>query len=381
MTLNANWSYPTAIRFGAGRISEIADACFVAGIKKPLLVTDRGLAGMEITQKTLNLLDDAGLGRAIFADVDPNPNEKNAAAGVAAYKAGNHDGVIAFGGGSGLDLGKVVAFLAGQSRPIWDFEDIDDWWTRANSDVIAPIVAIPTTAGTGSEVGRASVITNSITQQKKIIFHPKFLPTVVICDPELTVGMPKFITAGTGLDAFAHCVEAYCSPHYHPMSQGMALEGMRLVKEYLPRAYSDATDLEARSHMMSAAAMGATAFQKGLGAIHALSHPIGAIYHTHHGTTNAVCMPAVLKFNKPAIKDTLAEAANYLSISGGFDGFCKFVDELNDSLAIPKSLAGLGIENPDIDRIVSGALIDPSTGGNPIKMTEENTRKLIIEIS
>ena len=381
MTLNANWSYPTAIRFGAGRISEIADACFVAGIKKPLLVTDRGLAGMEITQKTLNLLDDAGLGRAIFADVDPNPNEKNAAAGVAAYKAGNHDGVIAFGGGSGLDLGKVVAFLAGQSRPIWDFEDIDDWWTRANSDVIAPIVAIPTTAGTGSEVGRASVITNSITQQKKIIFHPKFLPTVVICDPELTVGMPKFITAGTGLDAFAHCVEAYCSPHYHPMSQGMALEGMRLVKEYLPRAYSDGTDLEARSHMMSAAAMGATAFQKGLGAIHALSHPIGAIYHTHHGTTNAVCMPAVLKFNKPAIKDTLAEAANYLSISGGFDGFCKFVDELNDSLAIPKSLAGLGIENPDIDRIVSGALIDPSTGGNPIKMTEENTRKLIIEIS
>ena len=381
MTLNANWSYPTAIRFGAGRISEIADACFVAGIKKPLLVTDRGLAGMEITQKTLNLLDDAGLGRAIFADVDPNPNEKNAAAGVAAYKAGNHDGVVAFGGGSGLDLGKVVAFLAGQSRPIWDFEDIDDWWTRANSDVIAPIVAVPTTAGTGSEVGRASVITNSITQQKKIIFHPKFLPTVVICDPELTVGMPKFITAGTGLDAFAHCVEAYCSPHYHPMSQGMALEGMRLVKEYLPRAYSDGTDLEARSHMMSAAAMGATAFQKGLGAIHALSHPIGAIYHTHHGTTNAVCMPAVLQFNKPAIKDTLAEAANYLGISGGFDGFCKFVDELNDSLAIPKSLADLGIENPDIDRIVSGALIDPSTGGNPVKMTEENTRKLIIEIS
>ena len=380
MALKANWSYPTAIRFGAGRISEIADACLVSGIKNPLLITDRGLAGMEITQKTLDLLDEAGLGRAIFADVDPNPNEKNAAAGVAAYKAGNHDGVVAFGGGSGLDLGKVVAFLAGQTRPIWDFEDIDDWWTRANSDVIAPIVAVPTTAGTGSEVGRASVITNSTTQQKKIIFHPKFLPTVVICDPELTVGMPNFITAGTGLDAFAHCVEAYCSPHYHPMSQGMALEGMRLVKEYLPRAYTDGTDLEARSHMMSAAAMGATAFQKGLGAIHALSHPIGAIYHTHHGTTNAVCMPAVLRFNKPAIKDILAEAANYLDISGGFDGFCKFVDELNDSLAIPKSLAGLGIENPDIDRIVSGALIDPSTGGNPIKMTEKNTRKLIIEI-
>ncbi|MGB1209203.1 MAG: iron-containing alcohol dehydrogenase, partial [Paracoccaceae bacterium] len=220
MTLTANWSYPTAIRFGAGRISEIAEACRTAGITKPLLITDRGLADMEITTRTLDLLADAGLGRAIFADVDPNPNEKNAAAGVKAYNDGGHDGVVAFGGGSGLDLGKLVAFLAGQTRPLWDFEDIGDWWTRADADAIAPIVAVPTTAGTGSEVGRASVITNSETQEKKIIFHPKFLPAVVICDPELTVGMPRFITAGTGLDAFAHCVEAYSSPHYHPMSQG-----------------------------------------------------------------------------------------------------------------------------------------------------------------
>jgi 4-hydroxybutyrate dehydrogenase len=380
MSPTANWSYPTAIRFGAGRISEIADACNVAGIKNPLLITDRGLAKMDITTKTLDLLEAAGFGRAIFADVDPNPNEKNAAAGVAAYKAGNHDGVIAFGGGSGLDLGKLVAFLAGQTRPIWDFEDIGDWWTRADANAIAPIVAVPTTAGTGSEVGRASVITNSETEEKKIIFHPKFLPTVVICDPELTVGMPDFITAGTGLDAFAHCVEAFCSPHYHPMSQGMALEGMRLVKEYLPRAYADGTDIEARAHMMSAAIMGATAFQKGLGAIHALSHPIGAMYHTHHGTTNAVCMPAVLQFNKPAIKDVLTKASKYLGIEGGFDGFCAYVDELNASLGVPKTLAELGIENPDIDRILSGALSDPSTGGNPIEMTSKNTRKLLLKI-
>jgi 4-hydroxybutyrate dehydrogenase len=241
-------------------------------------------------------------------------------------------------------------------------------------------VAVPTTAGTGSEVGRASVITNSKTAQKKIIFHPKFLPRVVICDPDLTVGMPDFITAGTGLDAFAHCVEAFCSPHYHPMSQGMALEGMRLVKDYLPRAYADGTDIEARAHMMSAAIMGATAFQKGLGAIHALSHPIGAMYHTHHGTTNAVCMPAVLQFNKPAITDVIGQAADYLGISGGFDGFCAYVDGLNASLGIAKNLSGLGIENPDIDRIVSGALIDPSTGGNPIEMTRDNTTKLLLEI-
>ncbi|SEW31146.1 4-hydroxybutyrate dehydrogenase [Cognatiyoonia koreensis] len=380
MVPTANWSYPTAVRFGAGRISEIAEACALAGIRKPLLVTDRGLKDMAITAKTRDLMEAAGLGDAIFADVDPNPNEKNAEAGVRAFKDGGHDGVIAFGGGSGLDLGKLVAFLAGQTRPLWDFEDIGDWWTRADAEAIAPIVAVPTTAGTGSEVGRASVITNSETAEKKIIFHPKILPSVVICDPELTVGMPRAITAGTGLDAFAHCVEAYCSPHYHPMSQGIALEGMRLVKDYLPRAYADGTDLEARAHMMSAAAMGATAFQKGLGAIHALSHPIGAIYHTHHGTTNAVCMPAVLQFNRPEILDRLEQAARYLSIEGGFDGFCAFVDDLNASLGIPTTLDGLGIENPDIDRIVQGALADPSTGGNPIKMTPENTRELLLRI-
>ncbi len=378
MSLTANWSYPTSVRFGAGRIAEIADACAAAGIKKPLLVTDRGLAGMDITTRTLDLLEAAGLGRAIFADVDPNPNENNAAAGVQAFKEGGHDGVVAFGGGSGLDLGKLVAFLAGQTRPLWDFEDIGDWWTRADADAIAPIVAVPTTAGTGSEVGRASVITNSETEEKKIIFHPKFLPSVVICDPELTVGMPGFITAGTGLDAFAHCVEAYCSPHYHPMSQGIALEGMRLVKEYLPRAYADGTDIEARAHMMSAAAMGATAFQKGLGAIHALSHPIGAIHHTHHGTTNAVCMPAVLQFNKPAISDIIGRAADYLGIADGFDGFCAYVDDLNASLGIPRTLGGIGVGNPDIDRIVAGALKDPSTGGNPVTMTKENTTKLLL---
>ncbi|HBS98375.1 MAG TPA: alcohol dehydrogenase, partial [Citreicella sp.] len=309
MTLTANWSYPTAIKFGAGRIAELPAACAQAGITKPLLVTDRGLAALPITAQTLEILRAAGLDAAIFADVDPNPNEHNLAAGVAAYTAGGHDGVVAFGGGSGLDLGKCVAFMAGQTRPVWDFEDIGDWWTRADASAIAPVVAVPTTAGTGSEVGRAGVLTNSVTHEKKIIFHPKMLPAVVICDPELTVGMPKAITAGTGLDAFAHCVEAFSSPFYHPMSQGIALEGMRLVIDYLPRAYDDGTDLEARAQMMSAAAMGATAFQKGLGAIHAMSHPIGAHFGTHHGTTNAVCMPAVLKFNAEAIRARFDRAA------------------------------------------------------------------------
>ncbi|MFA3915833.1 iron-containing alcohol dehydrogenase [Ruegeria hyattellae] len=376
MKLVGNWSYPTAIRFGAGRISEIAEACVVAGITRPLLVTDKGLANLPVTQSTLDLMEDAGLGRAMFSDVDPNPNEINVAAGLAVYREGGFDGVIAFGGGSGLDLGKVLAFMAGQTRPLWDFEDIGDWWTRADPTGIHPVVAVPTTAGTGSEVGRAGVITNSESHEKKIIFHPKMLPVQVICDPELTVGMPKVITAGTGLDAFAHCVEAYCSPHYHPMSQGMALEGMRLVKEYLPRAYADGSDLEARAHMMSAAAMGATAFQKGLGAVHAMSHPIGAHHHTHHGTTNAVCMPAVLQFNRPAAEGVLTHAAAYLGIEGGFDGFCTYVDGLNASLGIPKTLTDLGVHDPDLDILVRDALNDPSTGGNPVEMTADNTHKL-----
>ncbi|MBO6885504.1 MAG: iron-containing alcohol dehydrogenase [Marivita sp.] len=376
MSPKANWSYPTAIRFGAGRISEIAEACLAAGISKPLLVTDRGLADMEITTKTLNLVEQAGLGRAMFSDVDPNPNEKNVEEGLKVYREGGFDGVIAFGGGSGLDLAKTLAFMAGQSRPLWDFEDIGDWWTRADPAGIHPIVAVPTTAGTGSEVGRASVITNSETHEKKIIFHPKMLPAVVICDPELTVGMPKFITAGTGLDAFAHCVEAYSSPHYHPMSQGIALEGMRLVVDNLPRAYADGTNIEARANMMSAAAMGATAFQKGLGAIHALSHPIGAHHHTHHGTTNAVFMPTVLKLNADAIRDRFDRAAGYLGIDGGFDGFCAFVDQFNAGFAIPKTLTDLGVKDANLDVLVRDALNDPSTGGNPVTMTEANTRAL-----
>ncbi|MEM6375166.1 MAG: iron-containing alcohol dehydrogenase [Pseudomonadota bacterium] len=374
MTLTATWSYPTEIRFGAGRIAELCEACRAAGMTRPLLVTDRGLSEMAITAQALDILDGAGLGRALFAEVDPNPSDANVETGLGVLREGHFDGIVAFGGGSGLDLGKTLAFMAGQSRPIWDFEDIGDWWTRADAEAILPIVAVPTTAGTGSEVGRASVITNSQTAEKKIIFHPKMLPSVVIADPELTVDLPPAMTAGTGLDAFAHCVEAFSSPHYHPMSQGIALEGMRLVIDNLPRAYDDGGDLEARANMMSAAAMGAVAFQKGLGAIHALSHPVGALYHTHHGTTNAVFMPPVLRLNAPEISARFDQAAGYLGLQGGFDSFCAFVDEFNSRFSVPKTLAGLGVEAPDIDRMVEAALRDPSCGGNPVTLTAENLR-------
>ena len=380
MTLMGNWSYPTQIKFGAGRIREIADACNQANIKRPLLITDKGLSNLPITSRTLQLMNEAGLGDALFSNVDPNPNEKNLNSGINAFKEGNHDGVIAFGGGSGLDLGKLVAFMVGQDRSVWDFEDVSDWWTRANPNTIFPIVAIPTTAGTGSEVGRASVLTNSDTLEKKIIFHPQILPKVVICDPELTIEMPKSITAGTGLDAFAHCVEAFSSPHYHPMSQGIAVEGMRLVIENLGKVYSDGSDIEARANMMSAALMGATAFQKGLGAIHALSHPIGAVHHTHHGTTNAVCMPAVLRLNESKIRDRFESVTGYLGIQNGFSGFKVFVDEFNASLNIPLRLSDLGVENPDLGKLVKGALSDPSCGGNPVKLTSENLKALFEEV-
>ena len=380
MNLFGNWSYPTTIKFGAGRIAELPESCSQAGIKNPLMVTDKVLANLPITMNALDILEEASLGRKVFSDVDANPNTKNLEAGIRAYREGNHDGIIVFGGGSAIDLGKIVALMVGQTRPVWDFEDIGDYWKRANAQAIAPIIAIPTTAGTGSEVGRAGVLVDSVSKEKKIIFHPNLLPSVVICDPELTVGMPQFITAGTGLDAFAHCVEAFSSLNYHPMSQGIALEGMRLVKEYLPRAYADGNDLEARSNMMSAAAMGSTAFQKGLGAIHALSHPIGALHNTHHGTTNAVCMPPVLQFNSKVIAERFDGVAEYLGIAGGFRGFCDFVDRFNDDFKIPRKLSLIGVINPDVDALVKGALADPSAAGNPVVMTEENTRNLLEQI-
>ena len=379
--LVSKWNYPTTLRFGAGRISELPDALAFAGIKRPLFVTDPGLAKLPVVASTLKILAGAKIPYGVFSDVKANPVGSNLDAGVAVFKKGKHDGVIAFGGGSALDLGKLIAFQAGQTRPIWDFEDVGDWWTRANADAIAPIVAVPTTAGTGSEVGRAGVLTNEETHTKKIIFHPKLLPAIVIADPELTTGMPAFITIGTGMDALAHCLEAYCAPGFHPMADGIALEGMRLVLENLPKAAANGNDITARANMMAAAAMGATAFQKGLGAIHSLSHPIGALYDTHHGMTNGVFMPYVLAFNRPAVEERVTRAAAYLGIKGGFDGFAKTILKLRKDLKVPHSLPDL-IKGLDMDKkrkllIAEMAVADPSTGGNPVKLTKKAALALL----
>ncbi|ASP36874.1 iron-containing alcohol dehydrogenase [Labrenzia sp. VG12] len=373
---SVNWSYPTSVRFGVGRIKELPDAVKASGMTNPLLVTDPGLAGLPMVAEAIESLKAAGLQAAVFSDVKPNPVDSNINAGVAAFKAGGHDGVIAFGGGSGLDAGKLIAFMSGQSRPIWDFEDIGDWWTRADPAGIAPIVAVPTTAGTGSEVGRAGVVTNEATHTKKVIFHPKMLPETVICDPELTVGMPRFITVGTGMDALAHCLEAYSAPMYHPMSEGIALEGMRLVFENLPKVAADGADLEARGHLMSAAAMGAVAFQKGLGAIHSLSHPVGALYDTHHGMTNAVFMPYVLQFNRPAIEQKFERLAGFLGISGGYQGVLDAILKLRADLDVPHTLGGLNVDDGKRELIAEMAIVDPTAGGNPVELTKDGALEI-----
>jgi alcohol dehydrogenase len=376
MKLAGNWNYPTSVRFGAGRIAELGAAVKAAGIARPLLVTDPRLATLPPVERALEVLAGDNIAAAVFSDVKPNPIASNVDAGLKALRAGRHDGVIAMGGGSALDAGKVIAFMAGQTRPMWDFEDVGDWWTRADPKGILPIVAVPTTAGTGSEVGRAGVLTDETTHTKKVIFHPKMMPAITICDPELTVGMPPAITAGTGMDALAHCLEAYCGPFYHPLADGIAVEGMRLVKDNLARAFKQGGDLEARAHMMSAAAMGATAFQKALGAIHALSHPIGARYDTHHGLTNAVFMPYVLAFNRPAIEAKVARLAAYLGLEPKFDAFLAWVLALREEIGIPHTLAGLKVDDRQFDLMSRMAVKDPTAGGNPIPLDAAICRRL-----
>lgn len=359
--LKANWNYPTRIWAGPGRIAELPAACAALGIAKPLLVTDEGLRDAPMVAAARALVPGTGL----YAGVRGNPVAAHVEAGLAVYREASHDGVVAFGGGSALDVGKLVAFMSGQTRPIWDFEDIGDWWTRADARGIAPVVAVPTTAGTGSEVGRAGVVTNDA-HQKKIIFHPGMMPGIVISDPELTVGLPPGVTAATGFDAFVHCFEAYCAPGFHPLADGIALEGMRLIQQYLPRACEHGGDIEARSRMLAAASMGATAFQKGLGGVHALAHPVGAHFNTHHGLTNAVLLPYVLAHNAPAIGPQLASIARVLDLRG--DPAAAMIDwvlEFRRRLKIPHTLAQIGVTLVDPDLIGREAELDPSAGGNP----------------
>jgi len=364
-----NWNYPAPIRYGVGRIAELADACKELGMTNPLLVTDPGLATLPPVQDALNHCHQGGLGATVFSDVQGNPVEANVSAGVGAYRDGRHDGVIAFGGGSALDAGKAIALMVGQNRPIWDFEDREDWFTRVNEAGMAPVVAVPTTSGTGSEVGRASVITDQRDHTKKIIFHPNMLPGRVILDPAVTAGLPAHLTAAVGMDALSHNLEAFCSPVYHPMAQGIALEGMRLVKEWLPTACADGADLTARAHMQVASTMGATAFQKGLGAMHSLSHPCGAVLNTHHGLTNAVVMPYVLQFNRRVIDDKMTILGRYLGLSKpSFQSVVDWVLALREQIGIPHTLGDIGVGHEHVERLAAMAEVDPSSATNPLPL-------------
>ena len=379
-SLAGNWGYPTSIRFGAGRIRELSEACRELGIRRPLLVTDPGLAALPMVAEAVAICEEAGLGCAVFSDVQANPIEANVQAGVAALRDGDHDGVIAFGGGSALDAGKAVALMVGQVRPIWDFEDREDWWTRVDEAGMVPVVAVPTTSGTGSETGRASAITDTRGEHvKRIIFHPAMMPGRVILDPELTVGLPAPLTAAVGMDALSHCLEAFSSPVFHPLAQGIALEGMRLVREALPDTVADGADLTARARMQVAASMGSTAFQKGLGAMHSLSHPCGAVLDTHHGLTNAVVMPYVLDFNRPAIEDRMAAVARYLDLpSPSFAAVLDWVLALRERIGIPHTLKDIGVDEPYARRLAPMAAADPSSPTNPVPLDATNLEALYL---
>ncbi|BBH12553.1 iron-containing alcohol dehydrogenase [Chromobacterium haemolyticum] len=379
MQLQGNWNYPTSIRFGAGRAAELPALCRELGMRRPLLVTDPGLARLPMLARLQALLSDAGLETALFSDMRPNPVGRDVDAGVAAFRDGRHDGVVAVGGGSALDVGKAIALMSGQKRPLWDFEDVGDNWLRVDPAGVAPTLAVPTTAGTGSEVGRASLIIDEAAHRKVIIFHPAMLPKLVLADPELTVGLPPALTAATGVDALVHNLEAFCSPFYHPIAQGVALEGMRLAHDWLPAAHADGGNLEARAQMLSCSIMGATAFQKGLGGVHALAHPIGAVFDTHHGLANAVLLPYVLVRNRPAIAERLAAAARYLGLADAdFDGFLAWVLQLRAGLGIPHTLAEIGIGADAAADIGRMAKADPSDGGNPLPLSADDYRAIFL---
>ena len=374
--LKNNWNYPTLMWVGDNRVAELNIACKKLGIKKALLVTDNELCKLDIIQKALFNLKKKGVGVELYSDVIGNPTGTNVKNGVKFYNKNNCDGVIAFGGGSALDVGKAIAFMVSQKLPLWEFEDVGENWTKAYSKGISPIIAIPTTAGTGSETGRAVVILNEDTGIKKIIFHPKMLPSIVILDPVLTVGLPSKITAATGMDALSHNLEAFCAPGYHPMADGIAIEGIRIIKRWLPEAFRNGSNLEARANMLTAASMGSTAFQKGLGGIHSLSHPVNALNNIHHGLSNAIFMPYVLTFNRDVIEEKIIKLCNFIELDDrSFNGFIKWVLDLRKELKIPHKLSEV-IKDKDIliDKLSKMALEDPSTSSNPKKLTEKDMK-------
>tara|TARA_Y100000992_G_scaffold171562_1_gene115393 strand:- start:1194 stop:2351 length:1158 start_codon:yes stop_codon:yes gene_type:complete len=375
--MKTNWNYPTSVWVGENRVKDLHIACNNLNINNPLFVTDKDLICLQFVKDVLSDLNNYFKELTTFSDFSGNPIGENVDEGVKIYKKNKCDGVIAFGGGSGLDVGKAIAFMSAQTRPIWDFEDIGDYWKRANENNIAPIIAIPTTAGTGSETGRASAIINKKTGIKKIIFHPKFLPSIVILDPCLTIDLSPRLTAATGMDALAHNLEAFCAPGFHPMADGISIEGMKLIRKSLLKAFSNGKDLNARADLLAAASMGSTAFQKGLGAIHSLSHPVNAQFNIHHGLSNAIFMPYVLTFNKDTVEQRIISICDYLNIQKNFESFLNWILELRKDLNIPHKLSDVIDQNKiNIDKLSQMALDDPSTASNPKKLSLEDMKTL-----
>ncbi len=376
---NANWHYPTNIRQGLGRIAKLPTFCKELGMKAPLIVTDPGLVALQMISEAQTNCQNDGLNCGVFSDVTSNPTDNNVENGVIAYQEGGYDGVIAFGGGSAIDAAKAIALMVGQQGSLWDYEDVASNWRTVNTEKMAPVIAVPTTSGTGSEVGRASVITDPQKQVKRIIFHPNMMPSIVILDAELTIGLPPALTAATGMDAFSHALEAYCAPYYHPMAEGIAVEAIRLIKNYLPRVCVDGEDLEARAQVMVASSMGATAFQRGLGGMHALAHSLGATYNSHHGLLNAILMPYVLKANKSVIEVRIERLARYIGLADcTFEGFLSWIVELREQILIPHTLSEIGIDASKTELIGKMATKDATAGGNPITFSEGQYSKIFV---
>ncbi len=376
---NTNWNYPTAVWFGHGRVADIVAACEQMGMQHPLIVTDEALVQLPIMQDLLMPLKERGISYSLYSDVQPNPTGENVKAGVMVYREHGCDGVVAFGGGSALDAGKTIAFMSGQSLSLWEFEDVGDNWSRANPAGIAQTIAIPTTSGTGSEVGRATVITHSQSHAKKIIFHPEMMPGLVILDPNLTYNLPKHITAWTGIDALVHAIEAYLAPGFHPMADGIAMECIRMIKENLSTAYHAPHDAHARAQMIVAAMMGATAFQKGLGSVHSLAHTLGGLYNMPHGLANSIILPYALRQNSPAIGERMETLCKFLDIPNPSTGsFINYVLNLRKELDIPSTLVEAKISEERVVEIAEIAYADPSTGSNAMPVTVKDFEVLFV---
>ena len=375
-----DWSFPVPIAYGPGRLKEIAGFCRDAGMSRPLVVTDRGSAALPFLADLMRLLSEGGLHAALYSEISPNPRDDEIAGGRAMFRDGGHDGIIAIGGGSGMDGGKAIALTATNDIDLWAFEFEQTPPDMSAHAPFPPLITIPTTAGTGAETESTAMITDTAKGMKWCIWHAELKPALALLDPEITLGLPPHLTAWTGADALVHAIEAYCVPGFHPLCDGVALEGLRLVARWLPVAVAEPGNLQARGAMLAGSCLAGVAFLKGLGMVHAVSHMVGAEYDTQHGLTNAVLLPSVLRFNAGHIEDKVTPMAQAMGLTEtGFDAVHAHICALLDDIGIPKTLADIGVSEDCAARIAAKALQDSAAGTNPRPASAAEVEALVLE--